>query len=135
MTANMVPVWSITKSNVIGGDDGSRPISFSATTTWAELETGSSSANPCTIARMMTLTTGIDDLFQMSGSRGYQRGRTDAVVSTVWRYRLPTRDSSAWYYRIPPKRCITDASGGGNGPSSCAATCERCASDAVNTRA
>src|ERR1700730_18547963 len=84
MTANMVPVWSITRSSVIGGEDGSRPISFSATTTWAELETGSSSANPCTIARMMTLTTGIDDLFQMSGSRGYQRGRTDAVVSTVW---------------------------------------------------
>src|SRR5580692_4195829 len=63
MTANIVPVCSITSSSVIGGDEGSRPINFSATTTWAELETGSNSANPCTIARMMTFTIGIDDLF------------------------------------------------------------------------
>ena len=48
----MVPVWSITNSSVISGFEGSKPISFSATITWAELETGSNSANPCTTARI-----------------------------------------------------------------------------------
>jgi hypothetical protein len=52
MTANMVPVWSITKSRVISGLAGSNPMSFSATITWAELDTGSSSAKPWTTARM-----------------------------------------------------------------------------------
>ncbi len=46
MTANMVPVWSITSRRVMGGEEGSRPRSFSATTTCAELETGRSSARP-----------------------------------------------------------------------------------------
>src|ERR1700723_1408168 len=55
MTANMVPVCSITSSSVMAGDDGSIPISFSATTTWAELETGNSSASPWTMARTITL--------------------------------------------------------------------------------
>src|ERR1022692_2403211 len=54
MTANMVPVCNITSSRVIGGEDGSSPSSFSTTTTCAELDTGKSSAKPCTIARMMT---------------------------------------------------------------------------------
>ena len=54
ITANIVPVCSITSSSVICGVDGSSPISFSATTTWAELETGSNSASPCTTARTMT---------------------------------------------------------------------------------
>ena len=40
----------------MGGEDGSSPISFSATTTCAELETGKSSASPCTMARMMTFS-------------------------------------------------------------------------------
>src|ERR1700722_18540530 len=53
MTANIVPGWSMTNSSVMGGEEGSRPKSFSATTTCAELDTGSSSARPCTIARMM----------------------------------------------------------------------------------
>ena len=57
MTANIVPVWSMTKSSVMGGEDGSRCISFSATTTWAELDTGSSSAKPCTVARTMIWRT------------------------------------------------------------------------------
>src|SRR5580704_8397104 len=52
MTANMVPVCSMTRSRVICGAVGSRPRSFSATITWAELETGRSSASPCTIARI-----------------------------------------------------------------------------------
>jgi hypothetical protein len=42
----MVPVCSITNNKVIGGDEGSRPNSFSATTTCAELDTGSNSAKP-----------------------------------------------------------------------------------------
>src|SRR5215469_2789886 len=49
----------MTSSSVKGGDDGSRPNSFSTTTTWAELDTGRSSANPCTIARITTLNSDI----------------------------------------------------------------------------
>src|SRR5439155_3422098 len=52
ITANIVPVWSMTKSNVIAGEEGSRPSNFSTTTTWAELETGNSSASPWTKARI-----------------------------------------------------------------------------------
>ncbi|MNT32057.1 hypothetical protein D3C72_1679190 [compost metagenome] len=52
MTANMVPVCSITSSMVSSGDVGSSPISFSAMMTWAELDTGSSSAKPWTIERI-----------------------------------------------------------------------------------
>src|SRR5450830_1778849 len=52
MTANMVPVCNITSNMVSSGEVGSRPISFSAMMTWAELETGSSSANPWTMERM-----------------------------------------------------------------------------------
>src|SRR5258708_36912308 len=59
MTANIVPVCSITSSSVICGEEASSPISFSATTTCAELETGSSSARPCTRARIMTLSMSI----------------------------------------------------------------------------
>src|SRR5215472_3251283 len=50
----MVPACSMTKRKVISGEEGSMPISFSATITCAELETGSSSAMPCTMARIMT---------------------------------------------------------------------------------
>jgi hypothetical protein len=46
ITANIVPVWSITSKSVISGNVGSIPISFSATITWAELDTGKSSATP-----------------------------------------------------------------------------------------
>ncbi len=56
ITASMVPVCSMTKSRVIWGAPGSSPSSFSATTTWAELETGSSSATPWIRARSSTLT-------------------------------------------------------------------------------
>src|SRR5580658_7842715 len=60
MTASMVPVCSITSRNVIAGVVGSRPMSFSAMITCAELETGSNSQNPCTSASTNTLsTTGI----------------------------------------------------------------------------
>src|SRR5438477_7953555 len=59
MTANIVPVCSITSSRVIDGDEGSNPSSFSATTTWAELETGNNSASPCTMARMMIFKSDI----------------------------------------------------------------------------
>src|SRR5450830_1823492 len=52
MTANMVPVCSITSSMVSSGEVGSRPISFSAMMTWAELDTGSSSAKPWTMERI-----------------------------------------------------------------------------------
>src|SRR5450830_1190656 len=52
MTANMVPVCNITSNMVSSGEVGSKPISFSAMMTWAELETGSSSANPWTMERM-----------------------------------------------------------------------------------
>src|SRR5262252_9024399 len=55
----MVPVCSMTRSSVIGGDEGSRPISFSVTTTWAELDTGKSSVRPCTIASTMTFSSDI----------------------------------------------------------------------------
>ncbi len=55
-TANIVPVCSMMSRNVSRGADGSRPISFSATMTWAELETGSSSAAPWMTARTRTLT-------------------------------------------------------------------------------
>jgi hypothetical protein len=57
MTANIVPVCNMTRSRVIGGEDGSKPKSFSATTTWAELDTGRSSARPCTIARITMFKT------------------------------------------------------------------------------
>src|SRR5579862_3087323 len=50
----MVPVWSMTRRRVISGLEGSRRINFSATTTWAELDTGRSSARPCTTARITT---------------------------------------------------------------------------------
>ena len=46
MTANMVPVCIMTSNMVISGLDGSSPMSFSATITWAELETGSNSHAP-----------------------------------------------------------------------------------------
>src|ERR1019366_9687200 len=62
ITASIVPAWSMTSTNVISGEDGSRPISFSATTTWAELETGSSSATPCTTASMATWTRNITEV-------------------------------------------------------------------------
>ena len=52
ITANIVPVWSITNSSVISGAEGFRPMSLAATITWAVLETGSNSAKPCTTARM-----------------------------------------------------------------------------------
>jgi hypothetical protein len=45
----------MTRIRVISGEEGSRPRSFSATTTWAELETGRSSAKPWTIAKRSTL--------------------------------------------------------------------------------
>ena len=44
----------------MGGEEGSSPRSFSATTTCAELDTGRSSAKPCTIARMNTLKSDIE---------------------------------------------------------------------------
>ncbi len=50
----MVPVCSMTSSRVIAGDDGSSPISFSATTTCAELEMGRSSASPWMMASTIT---------------------------------------------------------------------------------
>src|ERR1700722_8939496 len=50
----MLPVWRITRSCVIWGEVGSRPMSFSDTTTCAELDTGKSSARPCTMARITT---------------------------------------------------------------------------------
>ena len=53
MTANMVPVCSMTSISVMSGEVGSSPSHFSARMTWAELETGSSSARPWTQARMM----------------------------------------------------------------------------------
>ena len=46
MTANIVPVCSMTSSIVISGLDGFSPMSFSATMTCAELETGSNSHAP-----------------------------------------------------------------------------------------
>ncbi len=52
ITAIMVQVCNMTSKRVIGGEDGSRPRSFSTTTTCAELETGKSSASPCTTARI-----------------------------------------------------------------------------------
>ena len=36
---------------------------------------------------------------------------------------------------MPPKRCMTEASGAGKGPSSCAATRDKYTSDGANTRA
>ena len=60
ITANMVPVCSMTRSKVMGGEEGSSPRSFSTTTTCAELDTGRSSAKPCTIARMNTLKSDIE---------------------------------------------------------------------------
>jgi hypothetical protein len=51
ITANIVPVWSITRRRVISGVVGSTPIIFSATMTWAELEIGNSSQRPCIAAR------------------------------------------------------------------------------------
>ncbi len=53
-TASIVPVWSITRRNVISGELGSRPMSFSATMTCAELDTGRSSAAPWMSARIRT---------------------------------------------------------------------------------
>jgi hypothetical protein len=55
ITANIVPVWSITSKRVIEGATGSMPISFSAIITCAELDTGKSSHAPCKIARIMIL--------------------------------------------------------------------------------
>ena len=52
MTANIVPVCSITRSNVNCGVEGSSRISFAAAITCAELETGSNSARPWMIARI-----------------------------------------------------------------------------------
>ena len=47
----MVPVCSMTKRSVIAGMVGSSPINFSATITWAELETGNNSVAPWIKAR------------------------------------------------------------------------------------
>ena len=55
----MVPVCSMTSSKVIAGEVGSMPIRRSATITCAELETGNSSARPCTMARMITCKNNI----------------------------------------------------------------------------
>ena len=49
----------MTKSSVIAGALGSRPMSFSAMITCAELETGKISAKPCTIARTITFRSGM----------------------------------------------------------------------------
>ena len=49
--AAMVPACSMTRRNVISGLEGSSRMIFSAAMTWAELETGSSSAAPCTMPR------------------------------------------------------------------------------------
>ena len=59
ITANIVPVCSMTRSNVMGGDDESSPITFSATITCAELDIGNNSAKPCTMAKTMI---GINDI-------------------------------------------------------------------------
>jgi hypothetical protein len=48
--------------NIIGGDEGSSPSNFSATTAWAELETGRSSVKPCTTARTTICKNGITEL-------------------------------------------------------------------------
>src|SRR5580704_197421 len=55
----MVPVCSITSSSVIGGDEALSPRSFSATTTCAELDIGSSSASPWMIPRTRILSSDI----------------------------------------------------------------------------
>jgi hypothetical protein len=52
MTANIVPVWSMTKRNVISGAVGSSPMTFSAIMTWAELDTGNNSQAPWIVARI-----------------------------------------------------------------------------------
>src|SRR5208283_1600582 len=57
MTASMVPVCSMTSRKVIAGSVGSRPMSFSATMTCAELDTGSISHAPWITARMRICTT------------------------------------------------------------------------------
>src|SRR5215472_16816458 len=71
----MVPVCNMTSSNVIGGDDGSRPSSFSVTTTCAELENGNSSARPCTIASTMTFSSGIRLSSGLDAGSGGEKGR------------------------------------------------------------
>ena len=52
MTANIVPVCSMTSSSVNSGASACSFISFAATMTCAELETGSSSASPWITARI-----------------------------------------------------------------------------------
>jgi hypothetical protein len=47
----------MTSKKVMDGAVGSRPMSFSATITCAELETGSNSQKPCTTAKMNIFMT------------------------------------------------------------------------------
>src|ERR1700730_8569919 len=87
MTANIVPVCNITRSNVIDGADGSRPISFSATMTCAELETGNSSAKPCTIARTITFKSGMPlilGVLTAAGSRLVEHPPRGAAAGKSW---------------------------------------------------
>src|ERR1700723_3050295 len=63
----------------------------------------------------------------------YERGR-DTPHPSLWSSTAAAEGLICRTAR-PPNRCVTDASGGGRGPSSCAAACDRCASEAANTRA
>jgi hypothetical protein len=51
----------MTSNKVISGADGSMPRSFSATTTCAELDTGSNSVRPWITARIITYRTDIPE--------------------------------------------------------------------------
>ncbi len=62
----------MTRSSVIDGNDGSSPISFSATITWAELEIGSSSAKPWIMARIMTCTSVMPRFYSKLGVGPYK---------------------------------------------------------------
>src|SRR5579875_184645 len=82
ITAIIVPVCSITSRSVISGAAGFMPISFSATITCAELETGSSSARPCTMARRITCKRVILDLSRLRGLTGSEAfGHTECVAT------------------------------------------------------
>src|SRR6185312_3369171 len=92
MTANIVPVCRRTSSRVSAGAEGSRPMSFSATTTCAELETGSSSARPWMMA---STTTWIGDMTVPWGS-GRAAG---AAVARHYSSHPPPRQPSKTHVR------------------------------------
>src|SRR6185437_3013917 len=73
---------SITSKSVICGAVGSSPISFSATTTCAELDTGSNSAKPCTMARTTILKIAMQSVYLSVSLARRMNARCVSIIET-----------------------------------------------------